>query len=516
MRSADVRATVRPWLLAVPRVVSWPWGPPLLVVLLFYVVPGFAAMRPVIDGDVWWHLRAGEWMVQHHALPRVDPFAAPGAAKPWAADSWLFDLLMHGLYREFGLGGLAVYRFLLCSAILIALLWLGARGGGLGYIAIVVAGLSIAALMPLFAPRSYLFSILLYTVELTLLCSAMESGRWRRLWLLPPIFMLWANVHIQFVYGLLALIVAIVAERLPAESGRSRDEGTGSRTLIEVTVACVALTLATPYHVGLYAKAMTYASQAAIYDVIEELLSPQFRQPADWIMLALALVAARMAGGQKPPRPFFVLLLGVTAFVSFRSSRDTWLLVVSAAAILTAPRGERERAPRPRVAPRRLIAATAIVVGLLGIAAWRIGTVAAPWPAIVAARFPVAAAEIIAERGYPGPVYSPLDWGGYLLWSLPHLSVSIDGRTDVHGDVQIRRSAETWDGRRGWDVDPDVAAAGTVVAPVMTPLATLLLGDPRFDVVYNDAVARVFVARRAQNSRRHDPGGRRATGEEVR
>ena len=113
----------------------------------------------------------------------------------------------------------------------------------------------------------------------------------------------------------------------------------------------------------------------------------------------------------------------------------------------------------------------------------------------VAEEFPVAAAAVIEERGYAGPVYNHFDWGGYLLWRLPRLGSAIDGRTNVHGDRRIKQFADTWEGRPGWDRDPDLAAARLVVLQQRAPLVALLRRDPRFTVVYEDPVAVVFVPR---------------------
>ena len=48
----------------------------------------------------------------------------------------------------------------------------------------------------------------------------------------------------------------------------------------------------------------------------------------------------------------------------------------------------------------------------------------------VAKTFPVQAAEFVADKGYAGPLYNDFNWGGYLIWALPHLPVAIDGRTN--------------------------------------------------------------------------------------
>src|SRR5438105_533820 len=49
-------------------------------VLLFgvYAVPVLAAVRPVTDPDLWWHLRVGEWVIENGRVPANDPFSAHG------------------------------------------------------------------------------------------------------------------------------------------------------------------------------------------------------------------------------------------------------------------------------------------------------------------------------------------------------------------------------------------------------------------------------------------------------
>ena len=110
--------------------------------------------------------------------------------------------------------------------------------------------------------------------------------------------------------------------------------------------------------------------------------------------------------------------------------------------------------------------------------------------------FPVEAARMVEEQGYAGPLFNDFNWGGYLIWALPELPVSIDGRTNLHGDERIVRFGQTWSGLPGWEKDPDLARAGVVIAQANSALASLLLHDRRFIQVHQDDVAHVFVARR--------------------
>ncbi len=113
----------------------------------------------------------------------------------------------------------------------------------------------------------------------------------------------------------------------------------------------------------------------------------------------------------------------------------------------------------------------------------------------VAGVFPVEAAAVVAERGYEGPLYNDFNWGGFLIWSLPNLPVVLDGRTNLHGDERIFRIGNTWAAGPGWRDDPDLAASNVVLADVSSPLAGMLVFDERFQLVYEDALARVFIRR---------------------
>ena len=83
------------------------WAQAVVLAALFSF-PGILCLRAahMVDPDIWWHLRTGEWILQHHAVPHTDPFSSIGAGKPWSAYSWLFELLVYQLFLRLGLVGL--------------------------------------------------------------------------------------------------------------------------------------------------------------------------------------------------------------------------------------------------------------------------------------------------------------------------------------------------------------------------------------------------------------------------
>src|SRR4030095_897344 len=87
-----------------------PFRRSLLWIALYYMA-GRRALNPssVADADLWWHLRTGDWIVQHHWVPYTDAFSSYGMGRPWAAYSWLFEVLVSVLYAHLGLLGLLVF-----------------------------------------------------------------------------------------------------------------------------------------------------------------------------------------------------------------------------------------------------------------------------------------------------------------------------------------------------------------------------------------------------------------------
>src|SRR5437870_3541334 len=84
----------------------------LFMLIALYALPVVVTMRPIadpiLDPDIWWHLRVGHWVVEHRTLPTVDPFSQ--VHEPWIAYSWLYEVLVFELYQAFGLAGIVGYR----------------------------------------------------------------------------------------------------------------------------------------------------------------------------------------------------------------------------------------------------------------------------------------------------------------------------------------------------------------------------------------------------------------------
>lgn len=479
---------------------------PFMLVAL-YAIPIVVALRPaaepITDPDIWWHLRVGQWVSEHGAVPATDPFSAYGHEKPWVAYSWLFEVLVYRLYQTFGLAGILVYRAALSLAVVAALHRLVHRREPRFLVVVELLTAAVLALAPMFTERPWLFTVLfaILTLDVVLDLRAGRSSRW--VWLLPGVFVLWTNLHIQFIYGLLLLGLGCAAPAIDSWLARRRGETAGppfSRPMFLLTAACVLATLLNPYHVRVYGVVLEYATQPAPFRCINELRALEFREPPDWVMLALGAAAVFVLGRRSRLSSFEILLLAGAGLLAFRSRRDLWMLIVAAMAILSKPKSGIASPPCIGSSRGRWAAALTLFLLLIGFLAWRRDLSPEGLRRKVASVYPVEAASVVSTRGDKGPLFNDFNWGGFLIWSLPQFPVALDGRTNLHGDERILRSINTWTAGPRWRDDPDLAAAGVVVADVNSPLGCVLVLDDRFELVHEDAVARVFVKKPTRTS----------------
>jgi hypothetical protein len=485
-----------------------PLNPPGTVVRLaiwslFYLVPLSVALLPSVDEDIWWHLRTGQWILDHHTIPATDPFSRYGleTGKPYVAYSWVFEVLAASLYQGLGLTGFAVGRGLLTLAILVALHRLIARRQPSFMGAAGLSGLAAFALLPVVTERPWLFTILFSIWTLNVILDLRHNMPTRAVWFLPLLYMIWANLHIQFVYGLFLLGLACVApvvDRLlgcePPESGAARVGSPGWWRLVIVTAACFGATFINPFHLHLYEVVFEYAGSRANLLYVTEMHALEFRKLSDWCVLTLAGIAAFTLGRRQRASAFEILLLAAAAWFTFRSRRDVWFMVLAAVASAgpqTLPaRSWRNFLPNPTEA-----GVVAVVLSfVLAVLGWfRLSESSVR--AALEANYPVQAVDFIKQQGYHGPLYNSYNWGGYLMCQLPEMPVALDGRANFHGDDRLEQAVATRGGKPGWQTDPDLTTARVVLAESEAPLAALLRLDERFHLVYENRVAVVFVAR---------------------
>jgi hypothetical protein len=455
-----------------------------------------AGMSP--EPDIWRHLRTGAWILQHGAMPQVDPFSSTMAGKPWIAYTWLFDVIAARLFGAIANRGILLMTSGLSLLGMAALTALLARYTYLVR-AMVLAAAAYIAMLPLTAPRPWIFTILFFIVELWLLLQACERSR--REWLYPivPLMILWANIHIQFVYGLALIGAFALHASLPAKSSDvfpapDKDGGLSAAWLWSLLGAASVATLANPYGWRIYSVVYRYAIQHAPLDLIQEMHAPAFRDLASWFVLVLTCLAWFALGVSRRKPLLLIALLAASCWCGFRSARDVWFTAILAAVVLA--RWWQPEGTVPKLGWKGWTAAIALAGGGLAVT---VGASNALAEKAIPQHFPQQACEFIESHRMPGPLYNSYNWGGYIVWRLPEMPVSIDGRANLYGDARLVQSTNTVRASAAWLQDDDLTRAKTILIERDAPLATVLRNRADFRAVYEDKIAVVF--QRADSSK---------------
>ncbi len=307
----------------------------------------------VLDLDVWWHLKVGDWIVAHHAVPHTGILSRTAVDRPWVAYSWGYEVLLSRAYAWFGLVGVGMVGTLVTLAVAYAVYWMVRRLSGRFWVACILGTVTCSAFLFSLMPRPVFLSMILFAVTLTLILEAQRSGRAELLYWLPLVFLVWANCHIQFVYGIfvVGLFTGVhLLQQLATHLGIAADLALSSRLparkLLLVFVACVLATCLGPNWYHLYPVVLAYAGSKFPYTFIREFQALNFRAYSHYVELLLAGAAFFTLGRQKRVDLLKLALLTIASVVAFRTMRDSWFLCITAAGCIADSWGE-EVDPEP-------------------------------------------------------------------------------------------------------------------------------------------------------------------------
>jgi hypothetical protein len=391
--------------------------------LIGWLLIAAATVITVADPDLWGHLRFGLDLLVTRRLPVTDPYSFT-QDRPWINHEWLSELAMGLAFQSAGIWGLILLKALLVAATI----WLivGALREArpevrwLSLSVTIWGGLAITAMI-----RPQLWTWLL----LALCCRALTASSIRRIWLVPPLFLVWANVHGGWIVGL-AMLACWVCVRACQDWKGNRPSAVGFAAVLALSTLA---TLINPYGWRLWQFLASTVGMAR-EDIIE--WRPIWQQPpADtiaWTAAVLILIAGVVAKRRAVPYAA-VAALAVMAYGSLRVSRVVPMFL-EASVLLMAP--ALSRANEPKTASRTWSVhhlLEAVVMVLVMVFALRPESLRGclqppnhwPMPDGVARR-------ALQTASNPGRLVTSFGWGQYAIWHLgPRLRVSLDGRRET-------------------------------------------------------------------------------------
>ena len=501
------------------------WTLPSFADLFFLVLLSMLALSPLNanllrDPDTGWHIRSGELIWATRTVPRTDPFSYTRNGQPWYAWEWLYDLVIAAIHHVSGLNGVVFITAAVIGCTFALLFRFALRRSGNLVVAGLLTLLAIAAAQIHMLARPHVLSWLFTVLWVEYLHRFKEGQRFALLWL-PPMMLLWVNIHGGFVVGL--GLIGIFALGNIWSTLSSPGEGDRQKTLqlAAVLLVCGLTTLVTPYGYGLHVHVYRYLSNHFLMDNIDEFLSPNFHLPVYKyfeLFLLLAIAGAIFARERITLTDLLLILFSVYAGLYAVRNIPIAAIIMSLvlAPVLTAaisPASSLRFCPgwvrslleisqsisvnmtslERQFHGHVLAAVTMIAFVLLVLHGGRVFSFQ-----MMAVKFdekflPAGAAGFIAQRGIRDHLFSTDNWSSYLIYKLyPGTKVFFDDRHDFYGEAFAREYAKAFRGTPQWREPLDKYQVQWVLMPTDSPLSSLLREDHDWRADYDDGLAMIF------------------------
>jgi hypothetical protein len=298
----------------------------LLILLSITLISG--------EDDFFWHLASGKYIVENMKVPSTDVFSHVTYGQQWIPFEWGWDVMTFLIFNSLGYPGIYIFKIILILLIFLVYSRILDRlklGDSLKitFLLILCWGMLFR-----FSIRPHLISYLFYVLILYIIISYKYFDRqnYKRLYYLPIIFLIWANLHIGVIIGAFIFTLFVISEvviyLLP---GRFSGQGIAALNKKEMSrlfimyVVCLAVMLINPNGILTYLYAYSLTSSKLIYELGE------YKSPFDSIFnSSLAMTTYKIMLGcgifaliysLKKKDLFAFLLFAFFAIYSLRGAR---------------------------------------------------------------------------------------------------------------------------------------------------------------------------------------------------
>ncbi len=405
------------------RPLDWRWlGQQLLFVGFVIGLPFGIGTAPTIfrDGDVSWHVAAGNWILSHGRIPTADPFSSTALGHPWVATEWLSEIIYASSFRLAGYAGLAT----LVAASLIALnaivfFHLRRRAAALPWVTLLAMNVVLA---PMVMARPHVLAWPMLAGWTALLLTYAEKGRPPPLWS-TLLLVIWTNLHTSFPLAA-PVGAAIALDSLIQTKWKTLREWLlfAFASLIAVSANANGIAgLLQPFHIS----GLDMLSVIGEWKPTTTHNTPQF-----YVVLLLGIGALLWRGVSVPIGRLVLLLLMLG--LAFVHMRHQGAFIIVAACIIPPLIASKKTAPP--------VAKALLFLALPLLAARAIVPLTPPeGPANPRQLIAAVPAQLRSQ-----PVFNGYTFGGPLI--LAGIKPYIDGRAEMYGDEFVLDYVEIADG----------------------------------------------------------------------
>lgn len=412
------------------------------------------------DPDLGWHLKVGEWMRERGKIQTQDEYSFTMPGFRWINHEWFQDIALSWLWNK-GLWPIAIIIFTLLAYVpflvwlkrveTFAELWL------IGLLSVVTLGF--------IGVRPQVVSFLLFFVVYELAQIGFSKSKSKiPLYptLMPPIFLIWANLHAGFVAGLILLLVMALADLVSIWKRERKFPAPVFAAHASIILASALLTGINPHGFSIYREIVAaLTSPFAGRYIVEWLPAIILFDAGSMLIIALFLLVSSGWYKKMPSVLFQPALVFGAAFI--KSVRMAPLFFITLVPMLSHAYKEfigkliaaSQEKIRGKAGARRYLDILTLSAFTLLIIYW--GTALWNYQPFNFPRGAVTYLKEEARRGTQIRLLNNYGWGGYLIFEAPEIKVFIDGRMATWNNIDGRSAMRDYvdlfykgdDARRG-------------------------------------------------------------------
>lgn len=464
------------------------------------------------DADTGYHIRVGEYIIDNLKVPDHDIFSFISPPIVWTAHEWLSEVFFALIYKVSGLSGIVVATSIVIASIFLLLMKFLRSSG----VTIIVAALIVALATSVSAihwlSRPHIFSLLLTLIWYVIL-DTYQLKRKNYLYLLPPLMLVWVNLHGGFIAGFILFVVYAIGNLLQAIFIREERHVAYARlkTLLLFIALCLLASMVNPKGFEILLFPFKLTTNMFIMDHVNEWLSPNFHAQLKYEYMLLLMIVV-----------FGVSILRLSAIEAIMVLIFTHMSLFSAryiplyAIVLSPIIGRRIEniigAISDRKIVKRFLSLSDRIAHTDSLTKWNLWSFTAVAVLIFflltgkaqfgfdKEKLPVHAVQFMKSEKLTGNMFNNDEFGDYIIYAAwPEYKVFFDGRSDMYGTERMKEYFKVAGIEKGWDKVLKKYDISYIIYNSKSSLSNFLLERKDWKLIYADKVANIFVRNTPEN-----------------
>ena len=378
-----------------------------------------------IDPDYLWHIKAGEYMFSHGLLTK-DVFSWSVYHEYWMSHEWLFEILIYGMKEIFGDFHLFVYCFLTMLTLLLTF-YFGNKDSIQKNLLFSIFWFACSIIF-IFSiqGRPQMISNCLLSISFYCLYDLYRNKESKKIYFLPLITILWANVHggssnLPYLLCFLFMVAGSFQFQFSKIEANRISKKQYHKYLI-VMILCMIAVCINLHGFKMFLYPYQNMMDTTMLQNIQEWRSTSLSEWSHYIYFALLLIIICIFLFSKKKIAFMdFILLGFCAYLGLKSIRFWFYTYIIMSYVVFAYVGRRKEDPGTSMG---LVIISLLLIGLFVV---RGNGILSPTYSHLLTEKDIAA----VKKEKPERLFNLYNYGGDLVYN--EIPVFIDGRADLYG-----------------------------------------------------------------------------------